>query len=337
MAQKQPAKDAVSAAMSAIETALNLSGDGHGAASGLSDDHHADRAAPPPVDPPSRRLPPADEAKSPLVADPPANDDRPAIGPIVQALAVRRPNAAPVIAAAIGSLLWLALCGFYAASHFPWSGGGEAVRQYLTKPETVLLGLAGLGPLIMFFGFAALARRLQELRLAARSITQVALRLAEPETVASENVASLAQAIRREIATMGDGIERALARAAELETLVRSEVTTLERAYSDNERRIRSLIAEMADQREAILASGGRVRSVIDDAHRGIANDLETIAIRLSERVAGVGGEVAEFDRRLRRGRHPGDGSRRRRRRRAHQRRRHRRIGPPRRRQRPQR
>ena len=132
----------------------------------------------------------------------------------------------------------------------------------------MLLALAALGPTLLLFGFAALARRLQELRLSARSITQVALRLAEPETVAGEQVATLSQAIRREIASMGDGIERALARAAELETLVRSEVSTLERAYSDNERRIRSLIAEMADQREAIVASGGRVRAVIGDAHQ---------------------------------------------------------------------
>ena len=295
MAQKQPAKDAVSAAMSAIENALNLSGDGHEAAAAPSDSGSGRSAPPPPpVEPPvSRRLPPADDVKSPLVAEPPANDDRAAIGPILQALAVGRPTLAPVIAATVGSLLWLALCGAYVAIHFPWSGGAEVVRQYLTRPETVLLALAALGPMILFFGFAALARRLHELRLSARSITQVALRLAEPETVASENVASLAQAIRREIGTMGDGIERALARAAELETLVRSEVTTLERAYSDNERRIRSLIAEMADQREAILASGGRVRAVIDDAHRGVANDLEAIAIRLGERVSGVGGDVA--------------------------------------------
>jgi len=294
MAQKQPAKDAVSAAMSAIENALNLSDDGHEPAATPPDSSSGRSAAlPPPIEPPARRLSPSDDVKSPLVADPPANDDRAAIGPILQALAVGRPTLAPVIAATIGSLLWLGLCGAYVAIHFPWSGGAEAVRQYLTRPETVLLALAGLGPMILFFGFAALARRLHELRLSARSITQVALRLAEPETVASENVASLAQAIRREIGTMGDGIERALTRASELETLVRSEVTTLERAYSDNERRIRSLIAEMADQREAILASGGRVRAVIDDAHRGIANDLESIAIRLGERVSGVGGDVA--------------------------------------------
>ena len=75
---------------------------------------------------------------------------------------------------------------------------------------------------------------------------------------------------------MGDGVERALARAAELETRVKSEVSTLERSYSDNERKIRSLIAEMADQREAIVASGARVRDAIANAHGGIARDLDS-------------------------------------------------------------
>jgi hypothetical protein len=305
MAQKHPAKDAVSAAMSAIENALNLSGD----ARNLSGDARSSGGKPQ-VEPtmgktipgktqepgeaaPSRRLARQDDIDDLLVDDEPANDDRPAIGPIVQALQMRRASPAPVVAAAFGSLLWLAFCAIHASARFPWGSSGSTKLEYLVRPETVLQALAALGPMILFFGFAALARRLHELRLSARSITQVALRLAEPETVAGENVASLSQAIRREIATMGDGIERALARAAELETLVRSEVTTLERAYSDNERRIRSLIAEMADQREAILASGGRVRAVIDDAHRGIANDLETIAIRLSDRVSSVGGGVA--------------------------------------------
>jgi hypothetical protein len=298
MAQKHPAKDAVSAAMSAIENALNLSGDARSAGAKPQVEPTLGKTIPakaqePGEAAPSRRLARQDDIDDLLVDDPPANDDRPAIGPIVQALQMRRASRAPVVAAAFGSLLWLAFCAIHAGARFPWGASGSTKLEYLVRPETVLQALAALGPMILFFGFAALARRLHELRLSARSITQVALRLAEPETVASENVASLSQAIRREIATMGDGIERALARAAELETLVRSEVTTLERAYSDNERRIRSLIAEMADQREAILASGGRVRAVIDDAHRGIANDLETIAIRLSDRVSSVGGGVA--------------------------------------------
>jgi len=41
------------------------------------------------------------------------------------------------------------------------------------------------------------------------------MRLAEPETVARESIVTVGQAIRREVAAMGDGVERALARAAE--------------------------------------------------------------------------------------------------------------------------
>ncbi len=84
-------------------------------------------------------------------------------------------------------------------------------------------------------------RRAQELRIIARSMTEAAMRLAEPETIARESIVSVGQAIRREVAAMGDGVERALARAAELEALVHNEVAALERAYNDNELRIRGL------------------------------------------------------------------------------------------------
>ena len=43
-------------------------------------------------------------------------------------------------------------------------------------------------------------------------------------TVATESIVSVGQAIRREVAAMGDGVdERALARAGELESLVHNE------------------------------------------------------------------------------------------------------------------
>ncbi len=85
-----------------------------------------------------------------------------------------------------------------------------------------------------------MAVRSQEMRLIAQSMAEVAMRLAEPETVARESIVTVGQAIRREVAAMGDGVERALARAAELETLVANEVSALEHAYNDNEVRIRA-------------------------------------------------------------------------------------------------
>ena len=147
-------------------------------------------------------------------------------------------------------------CALYGYQNLWPTISAGPLKETLWRPEAPLLALAALGPIFFMFGFAALSRRLRELRQAARAISQVAVRLAEPETSAGDRITSLSQAIRRELSSMGDGVERAVARAAELETRVKSEVSTLERSYSDSERRIRSLIAEMADQREAIVAGG---------------------------------------------------------------------------------
>ena len=94
------------------------------------------------------------------------------------------------------------------------------------SPVAIMIGLGAgaLLPIIFFYVLAHMAWRSQELRLIAQSMAEVAMRLAEPETVARESIVTVGQAIRREVAAMGDGVERALARAAELETLVANEV-----------------------------------------------------------------------------------------------------------------
>ena len=65
---------------------------------------------------------------------------------------------------------------------------------------------------------------------------------------------AVGQAVRREVAAMSEGIERTLARASELETLVNGEVHELERSYSDNEIRIRSLVEDLGNERAAIVS-----------------------------------------------------------------------------------
>ncbi|MGD1016567.1 MAG: hypothetical protein ABR863_09035 [Roseiarcus sp.] len=338
MAQKQTTHDAVSAAMSAIEEALSLSGDEIpvGAAAPTASGPDAGSAADSDLGNPSPAVPPASAAPAKTLSaqdpgepppillrqppqrgeservlgagTPPANDDRAAIGPIVQALQ-SRPSRAPFVAAAVAALVWLALCAAYVVLRLPPTELSlAAAHDALLRPETVLLALAALGPTILLFGFATLARRMQELRLSAGSITRVALRLAEPETVAGEQVATLSQAIRREVASMGDGVERALARAAELETRVRSEVSTLENAYSDSERRIRSLIAEMADQRQALDRTGAawsenfearnaQLRGFVDETASTLSSQIEETA---RQAVAAISDQGAATQDRLR-------------------------------------
>ena len=94
-------------------------------------------------------------------------------------------------------------------------------------------------------------------------MTEVAFRLAEPESLAQDRVMMVGQAVRREVAAMGEGIERTLARAVELETLVHTEVNQIERSYSENEARIRSLVDGLGSEREAVVTHC-RTRARID-------------------------------------------------------------------------
>src|ERR1700686_1597838 len=212
-----------------------------------------------------------------------ANDDQQPIGRILRALQDRPArtsySGAPFFPAAwvVGclALSWAYLADFNAAL-----GPGHS-------PAAAMIGLgaAALLPIIFFFGIAHMAWRSQELRLITQSMAQVAMRLAEPESVARDSIVTVGQAIRREVAAMGDGVERALARAGELETLVQNEVAALERTYSDNEVRIRGLLQDLANQRDTLVGQAEQVRSAINNVHIDLTQDLSTISDLVGQQV----------------------------------------------------
>jgi hypothetical protein len=146
------------------------------------------------------------------------------------------------VAASVVSLAWLVLGFVYARGMF---SGGLDVSTPNGVAQIALLSIAMAAPVLFFFTLAALFRRAQEMRVVARSMTQVAIRLAEPDKTSLSGVSALGEAVRREIAAMDSGMERVLARAGELEAGVRGEVLTLERAYQDNEARLRALIDDL--------------------------------------------------------------------------------------------
>src|SRR5918994_359442 len=299
-------KDPTEAALSAIEQALNLdsiqavqkpdptpdepepAGEPR-----LPDVEEHDFTSGPfrPVDP----APPEPEPEAPRAADPDAgaparpqfvapdraavaNDDRQNVGMMLQALQVR-PSRRAYLFAALASLGWLGSLGYIAYGQGITTP--EALLSAYTPPQLALGGFVLLAPVLLFFIAALLAVRSQEMRLVARAVGEVAVRLAQPESLSTDAVLSVSQAVRREVAAVGDGVERALARAGELENLVRSEISTLERAYSDNEIRIRSLLDELVTQRESIVASADRVRAAISGAHQNLSSELDGAAQRL--------------------------------------------------------
>jgi hypothetical protein len=219
-----------------------------------------------------------------------ANDDRANMGQILQTLR-RRPARAPNFVASVAAFAWAA--GGLATAYLY----GDELQALFATPRIGVAALVGIAcaivlPVIFFYVLAHMFSRSQDMRLVAESMAEVAMRLAQPEASAREAIVTVGQAIRREVAAMGDGVERALARAAELEALVHNEVSALERAYNDNEVRIRDLLNELANQRETLVSQAEQVRNAIAAVHLDLAHDITSVGDLVADKVNEVAQRV---------------------------------------------
>src|SRR5690606_28961817 len=169
----------------------------------------------------------------------------------------------------------------------------SSLDALLARPDWILLGIGVIVPIILFWAFASMVRRAQEMRMAAESMTEMAFRLAEPENLAQDRVMMVGQAVRREVAAMGEGIERTLARAVELETLVHTEVNQIERSYSENAARIRLLVDGLGSEREAVVTHAERVRASITGAHETLRDELDQASDVIRRNILGVSSHLS--------------------------------------------
>ena len=164
----------------------------------------------------------------------PANDDVPSIGGLIFALQ-QRPSRTPFLIALAASALWFIVGGFFAFGLISTQVASNGMSGLLGSASALTAAVAIIVPIVIFWFLALLVWRAQELRLMASAMTEVAVRLAEPDRLAEQSVASVGQTIRRQVAAMNDAISRAIGRASErLEAMVHSEVAALERSYGEN-------------------------------------------------------------------------------------------------------
>jgi len=175
------------------------------------------------------------------------------------------------------SAMW-AMGGIAFAYKFSSSNSIEGLRYFLSSAQGMLVLAGTVVPILMFWGFAQLTRRTKELQQMVNTMTGAAMRLLEPETTSKERVASLGHTIRREVMAMGEGIDRTMSRASELEALLQGEVNNLEQAYSENEARIRMLIVELANEREAVSTHADHVKAKITGAKDQLTHEFNSIA-----------------------------------------------------------
>src|SRR5438067_3085479 len=223
------------------------------------------------------------KAEEPSLPRRAANDDRESIGQILRTLQ-RRPARTSYLTATVFTGLWV-LAGLVLGWMYVPEVQSALGPTGLSAPVLIMLAAVFFVPIIFFYVLAHIAWRAQGLRLATQSMAEVAMRLAEPETVARESIVTVGQAIRREVAAMGDGVERALARAAELETLVANEVSALEHAYNDNELRIRGLLADLGSQRDTLVGQADQIRDASNSIHLDLGQDISQISTLVAEQV----------------------------------------------------
>ncbi|WP_372928281.1 hypothetical protein [Methyloceanibacter sp.] len=247
-------------------------------AAGAPSPKHLSRSRRPAGPPPQRRL------------ATPANDDVPSIGGLIFALQ-QRPAHTPFLFALVASVVWVVIGGIFAygvISNAAASGG------FLSAPALAATA-AILVPIIIFWFLALLVWRAQELRLMASAMTEVAVRLAEPDRLAEQSVASVGQTIRRQVAAMNDAISRAIGRASELEAMVHSEVAALERSYGENELRVRGLINELATEREALTNNSQRVSEALKGVGAQVARDISNASGAIDQKLAERGTQLTEL------------------------------------------
>ncbi len=206
----------------------------------------------------------------------------PSIGGLIYAMQ-QRPSRSPFLIALIASAVWFALGLLVSWAVFQKAfDASGSTADLLANPAIAAVIATVVIPIALFWFLAILVWRAQELRLMSSAMTEVAVRLAEPDRMAEQSVASLGQTVRRQVAAMNDAISRALGRAGELEALVHNEVAALERSYTENENRIRNLISELASEREALANNSERV----SEALRGIGSQVTREITAASEKAS---------------------------------------------------
>jgi len=201
-----------------------------------------------------------------------ANDDAPSIGGLIFALQ-QRPSRRPFELAAIASGAWVAIGAVLAWAALSQEGAS------LASPGTVAVITTIFLPIALFWFLALLVWRAQELKLMSSAMTEVAVRLAEPDRAAEQAAASLGQAVRRQVSFMNDAISRALGRAGELEALVHNEVAALEKSYGENEHKIKGLIQELVGERHALVSTTDKVAETL----KSMGSDVPALIDKLSQ------------------------------------------------------
>ena len=237
-------------------------------------------------------------APAPPVASPgaqvrAANEDTPTGGYLYRLIS-RRPSRMIVYSA-------LTVTAFYLGVTAAYIGGLYGTQGLAGMPlrDLTLISAITLTPVLILWLGTYLIWQSQMMRLMSEGLARTAIRLTEPEDLAAEQVATVAQAIRREIDGMKAGVDSALEQATALNTLLSRQLESLEAGSDRAEYRARAIEEVLTRNRanlEEIAHTLGSEADTISrairaqvDAVRGISQKAEQ---ELNEAATRLGGET---------------------------------------------
>ena len=171
--------------------------------------------------------------------------------------------------------------------------------------------------------------RSQQLRNTSEVLMQQAMRLINPQDIATDGLTSIAQSVRHEVDMLVGGVEHALQRATALEDIVHKEVSAVERAFGSNEERIRSLVNGLETQRAALqqtstqvaadaqpmlqrleanthgltqvvnvaLTTFGRIEEGLKSSTTDLSRTIDDVSARTAETTNAIGQQSEQFER----------------------------------------
>jgi hypothetical protein len=222
----------------------------------------------------------AETERSPL-RNRPANENDPGTAAMLAKL--RRPPSYMVYVGAFAlSIVWM----------FGWMlVNSNAIffppdNQAPSLPEAMRAVALLIVPIVIIWVLAYFLWRAQQLRQVSEVLMHSALRLVRPTDIASENLTSIAQAVRNEVDLLVGGVEHAYQRATALEEIVHKEMSAVERAFGSNEDRIRSLVSGLESQRVALQQTsqlvGGEAGPLLTRLESNTSNLNHVIDMALS-------------------------------------------------------
>lgn len=157
----------------------------------------------------------------------------------------------------IASVGWLGLTWAVVGG----AGESDGLAPFGLGLGALLAMIASGFAIALAFGAVALMTRLGRSDAYIAALSEATEALMQPDLQAADRVASVGHVVRREIAAMSDGVERAFSRTSELETVIRNEIVRLERVFGDNERRVIAIVRKLEAERAAILRHADAFRA----------------------------------------------------------------------------